>query len=325
MNFTLSTFLPGRRTAGPPPEPAPFAGLSVRLVTIGGADERLAVHLAGRLTPGRTPVLCIPGYNRNMSDFATLLPLLRRELATDWPIVLVDLRGRGRSPRRTRPEDYSTTADARDLSALVRALGIETVIVLGQGHGGQVAMALALERPTLIAGAILVDAGPVTAPESLIRLRGNMQSIAGFRGTAGLTAMLRRMLKADYPEVEDAQLDRLSARTHAITAAGRANPLFDPALIRRLVGFTHDDVLTPQWSFFDRLRNVPIMFIRSELTDQLPIPVLNEMVARRPDADGLAIDRQGSPPLLDRGSEVRAIAEFICRVAPQAERPARRS
>jgi len=311
VRLTLKGLL-GRKSAEAA-EPAAFAGLPIRKVAIGGADEWLAVHVNGQLGQGRVPILCIPGYNRNMSDFADLVRLLRRELGGDPPIVLVDLRGRGRSPRRRRGEDYTTTNDARDLSQLCRALAIETAIVVGEGHGGQVAMALALERPTLLAGTVLIDAGPVIAPESLVRLRGNMQAIAGLRGAGGLTVMLRRMIRADYPAIEGEEIDRLVGRTHVISAAGAAEPLYDPALITRLADLTYDDVLAPQWDFFELLRHLPIMFIRSELTDQLPLAVLEEMVTRRPDAMGMAIDQQRSPPLLNRAEDVALIAEFVRR------------
>jgi pimeloyl-ACP methyl ester carboxylesterase len=312
------------KPATDPAEIPAFKDLPVRMVTLDRRTEQLAVHVAGRLSSDRTPLLCIPGYNRNMADFAEFVPLLQRLMRADWPVVLVDLRGRGRSPRRRRADDYTTVNDARDLSRLCRALGIEKAAVLGQGHGGQVAMALALERPTLIAGAILVDAGPVTAPQSLIRLRSNMGAIAGLKGPGGLTVMLRRMLGANYPGIDAEALDRLASRTHVIAGTGKALPLFDPALIGRLKDFTHDDVLVPQWQFFDLLAEVPVMFLRTELTDQLPLPVLDEMLQRRPDAMGLAITRQGSPALLDRSDEVSVIAEFMRRVDNPPERGARR-
>ena len=77
-----------------------FAALPVRMITVGRPDERLAVHVAGRLGAGRAPLLCIPGYTRNMSDFTAFVPLVQRQLGTDWPVLLVDLRGRGRADDR---------------------------------------------------------------------------------------------------------------------------------------------------------------------------------------------------------------------------------
>src|ERR1700712_4285580 len=108
-----------------PADHAAFKPLPVRQITLEADGEFLAVHVAGRLTSDRPPLLCIPGYNRNMSDFSEFVPLLQRLMRTDWPVVLVDLRGRGRSPNRRRADDYTSTNDARDLSNVARALSID--------------------------------------------------------------------------------------------------------------------------------------------------------------------------------------------------------
>jgi len=296
-----------------------FKALPVQRVTLGRAGDEIAVHVAGSLAGGRPAVLCLAGYNRNMADFTEFVPLLHRLLKTDWPVALLDLRGRGRSSKRAQAGDYTTTNDAHDVSTVARALGIGSAIVVGQGHGGQVAMALALERPALIAGIVLMDAGPTVTPQSLVRLRSNVETITGFRGTGGLTSMLRRMMAANYPETQEAELDKLAARTHVIDPDGRAVPLYDRALIARLSGFAHDDVLEPQWQFYDLLRHMPVMLLRTELTDQLPQAVLEEMMRRRPEALAIAVARQGSPALLDRVDEIGAIAEFIRRTAAEAQ------
>jgi pimeloyl-ACP methyl ester carboxylesterase len=314
--------------AKPPAIPADcpaFAGLPVRLITLGAADEQMAVHVAGRLAPGRTPVLCLPGYNRNMSDFSAFAPLLARYLQRDWPVVLLDLRGRGRSSWRRRADDYSTLADARDVSIACRALGIESAIVVGQGHGGQVLMALALERPGLMAGAVLLDAGPAIAPQSLVRLRSNVAAIAQVKGQGGVTVMLRRMLAADYPGRDPETLDRLGARTHFINEKG-ALPLFDPALMERFADFSPDDIIEPQWPYFDLLNHLPLLLVRTQRTDQIDPEIWREMLARRPDARTLEIEGQGSPALLDGDTEVEEIADFVSVIVPAArERLARRA
>lgn len=312
-----------RRTV--PADHPPFAALPVRLVTVGGPDERIAVHVAGVMAPGRTPLVCLAGYTRNIVDFADFLPLLQAEAGADWPVLLIDLRGRGRSADRARARDYSTLADARDVSEIARAFAIERAVFLGQGHGGQVLMALAAQRPTLIAGTVLIDSGPALAPRSLIRLRSNAQAIGNLRGAGGLTVMLRRMLAADYPDRAPEALDRLAARFQHVDPKGRAVPLYDPALIERLRDFGVDDVLEPQWGLFDLLGVAPMLIARTALTDQLSSELLEEMRQRRPDAELLAIAGQGSPALLDRREDVAPIAQFLLRAAEAGERPARRA
>src|SRR6218665_45965 len=99
-----------------------FANLPVTRFTVGPAGEAMAVHVAGRLASGRTPLLCIPGYQRNMTDFAEFAQHFRRRFGEDWPVVLVDLKGRGRSSDRGDKTRYVSTVDATDLVEIIAAL-----------------------------------------------------------------------------------------------------------------------------------------------------------------------------------------------------------
>ena len=293
----------------PPDHPA-FAGLPVSMVTVDRPAAPMAVHMHGRLGGGRLPLICLAGYQRNMADYADFLAGARNVLGEDWPIALVDLRGRGRSGDR-KPQDYGSPNDATDVAALADALGIGRAVFLGQGYGGQVVMALAAKRPALIAGAVLIDAGPVSDPRGLVRLRINLKHLDDLRGAAAIKADLRQILANDYPGTPDAVLDRLGERTHFIDKRGRAHGLFDKQLQRMLESFEHDDVLVAQWPLFDALNGVPLLLLRSQMTDLLRRETFDEMMRRRPDAEALVIAGQGSPALLDQPDEIGAIADFI--------------
>src|SRR5690606_13678002 len=128
----------------PPDHPA-FTALPARHITVGDARERVAVHVAGGPLYGRVPVVCVPGYQRNMSDFADFAGLFRRVMGDDWPVVLLDLKGRGRSSDRLDKSRYITTVDAQDIAQVCAALCIDSAVFVGQGYGGQVLMALGAE------------------------------------------------------------------------------------------------------------------------------------------------------------------------------------
>ncbi len=291
-----------------------FAGLPVRMVTVGRSAEQIAVHVAGRLGPGRTPVICVSGYNRNMADFAEFARLAAPLLGDRQPLVLVDLKGRGRSGDRARIGDYSSLNDAADLVEVTRALAIEHAVFVGQGYGGQVLMALAAERPSLIAGVVLIDAGPVSDPRGLVRLRVTLGDLIGVRGEASLTTMLRRMVTRDYPDAPEALVDDLAFRTHFVDRRGRLQPLFDPRLVDLLEPFELGDVLVAQWPLFDALQPLPLLMMRTQLTHQLRRETFEEMMRRRRDAEGYIIEHQGSPALLDNTDDVQPIADFIRRL-----------
>jgi len=296
-----------------------FAALPVTMVTVGHGGEQMAVHVAGRLGPGRTPVVCVAGYNRNMADYEQFARLAGSMFDASTPLVLVDLKGRGRSSDRPRADAYSSLADAADLSDAARALAIERAIFVGQGYGGQVLMGLASLRPSLMAGTVLIDAGPVSDPRGLVRMRTTLNELVGVRGEKSLKPMLRRMVAADYPEAPETLLDELALRTHFVDRRGRLQPLFDPALIKLLEPFDLDDVLTAQWPLFDALRMAPLMMMRTQLTQQLRRETYEEMMRRRRDAEAFVIASQGSPPLLDSVDDVQPIADFVRQIVTVGE------
>lgn len=294
-----------------PSEHPPFAALPVQAITVGRGAEPMAVHVHGRLGPGRIPVVCVGGYQRNMADYRDFVRLASPMLGDKAPLILVDLKGRGRSADRRHLSEYSSLRDAADLNEIARALAIEHAVFIGQGYGGQVLMALAAERPSLLAAAVLIDSGPVSDSRGLVRLRVTLADLMGIHGDKSLRPMMRRMVMTDYPDAPESSLEDLAFRTHFVDKRGRLQPLFDPRLIKLLEPFDLDDVLVAQWPLFDALEPIPLLMMRTQLTQQLMRETFEEMMKRRRDADGYIIEHQGSPALLDNLEDVQPITEFI--------------
>jgi pimeloyl-ACP methyl ester carboxylesterase len=301
-----------------PAEHPAFAPLPVQMMTLADGGLQAAVHVRGTLASQRMPVVCIPGYQRNMSDFTEFSGYFQRVGDGQWPVVLIDLPGRGRSSDRVKAQDYGSPRDARDVAAVLAALGIEQAVFVGQGYGGQVAMALAAAHPLLLAGVVLLDASPVTDSRGIVRLRNNLQHVESLRGAKAVRAGFRTMLLGDYPGSGESQLDALMLRSHFLDRRGRAWPLHDPRLITALEAFSFDDVLVAQWPLFDALAATPLMLLRTQLTDQVRRQTFDDMVRRRPDAVALTIAGQGSPALLDQHQEIEAIAAFAIEVSTRA-------
>jgi pimeloyl-ACP methyl ester carboxylesterase len=300
----------------------PFAAFPVDFIETRNASVRATVHVTAPLSRDKLPLVCLAGLHRNMSDFSDFVSYFRRLGSGNWPVVLIDLPGRGRADDRPKPGDYNSLADAGDVADILAALGIGRAILLGQGHGGQVAMALAAAHPLLVAGTVLLDAGPIVDSRGIVRLRNNLKHIDALRGAKRVAAGFRRMLAGDYPELSNETLDELAQRSHVIDKRGRARPLFDEKLIAPLDAISFDDVLTPQWPLFDALRQIPLMILRTQLTDQLRRETYEEMVRRRPDAIALTIAGQGSPALFDQHEEIEAVAGFVFKVGAEARKAA---
>lgn len=310
------------RPRTPPDDYRSFAALPVTRYTVGPANEAMAVHVSGRLAIGRVPLVCVPGYQRNMSDFADFANHFHSVFGEDWPVVLIDLKGRGRSSDRSDKSRYISTVDSLDLIQLLAALAVDGGIFVGQGYGGQVVMALAAERPNLVAGSVLIDSGPVSDPRGLVRLRNNLKDLGGNRSEAGFRAMSRRMLAPDYPAAAEGLLDVLAARTHYLDKRSRLRALFDPHLLGLLEPFEHDDILVPQWKLYDALASAPLLLMRTQLTEQVRRETFEEMLRRRRDAEGYVIEGSGSPALLNTPEDVGPIAEFVRRIVKRRARAA---
>jgi esterase len=82
----------------------------------------------------------------------------------DWGVILVDVRGHGRSAALDPP--HTLTAAAHDLHHLASDLGITIDSVLGHSFGGKVALQYATESPPPLRHVWVVDATPRAHPPS---------------------------------------------------------------------------------------------------------------------------------------------------------------
>lgn len=293
-----------------------FADLPATHIAMGDGSL-LGVHVAGRIDDARPPVICLAGYVRNMADYADFITTFQRLTDSDWPVVLVDLRGRGRSSKRRKMADYTTVNDAADVASICDALGIEQAVFIGQGHGGQVLMALAETRSRLIAGSVLIDCGPITDTPGLVRLRDNMEQLNAMKGERQFRAIARQIYGLAHPGATEDELDQIADRTHLLRKNGRVRPLFDPALLKRLADIQFEDVFEPQWILFDLLSTAPMMLVRTQLTDSLQRATFERMGDIRSDAIQIIIPGQGTPALLTGEDEVGAIADFCQSISKQ--------
>ena len=300
---------------GDPPAPRNdiFCDLPVRMIRT-GSGVQLAVHVSGRLDDRRPPLICLADYCRNMVDFSDLLTKLPVLGGADWPVVLIDLAGHGRSGHRKKASLYSTPSDAEDVHAVACALGVEKAVFLGQGHGGQVIMALAGHHAELMAGAVLIDAAPVLHAPGLVRLRDNVEMMTRIRDLRQFRAISRQVFCVSNPGATNDELDRLTERTFHWKGGqrrGRAVPRFDMALIRKLAHVQVDDIFQAQWPLFHMLDGVPMMLMRTQFSDQLPRSTFERMAELRMDAVQVSIAGQGSPALLHDADEIAALVTFM--------------
>jgi pimeloyl-ACP methyl ester carboxylesterase len=119
-----------------------------RTVRAGDID----VHVLEAGDPGDPPVLLLHGFPELAYSWRHQLPALA---AAGHHTIAPDLRGFGGTTVTTDPTDYDVTTLSGDVLALLDALGLETVVLVGHDWGADLAWKAALlhpERFTAVAG-----------------------------------------------------------------------------------------------------------------------------------------------------------------------------
>ena len=98
------------------------------------------------------PLMLLPGLGRGTSYFDAIEPLLRDTFKT----IVLDPRGIGRSSKVNEPLTAELWAD--DFVVLLKHLGISGAHILGSSHGGSMAMAMALQDPSVVSSLLLFGA-----------------------------------------------------------------------------------------------------------------------------------------------------------------------
>ncbi|HSS32559.1 MAG TPA: alpha/beta fold hydrolase [Solirubrobacterales bacterium] len=120
------------------------------------------------------PLVMLPSGAHSRHDFDQLRELLAprfRSIALDWP-------AHGDSPPGAGAASAMAFADAAE--ALVEAVAPDGAVVVGNSVGGFAAARLALRRPELVRGLVLVDAGGFAPHSPLVRVFCALMSRPGF-------------------------------------------------------------------------------------------------------------------------------------------------
>ena len=98
------------------------------------------------------------------------------ELAQDYRCIAVDLRGHGDS-EWSYESDYRIEAYATDTAALIDALDLAPLVIVGMSLGGVTGLHYALGQPDRVSGFVAVDVGPWVNVEGALPIRQFMQEV----------------------------------------------------------------------------------------------------------------------------------------------------
>lgn len=124
--------------------------------------EREGIRLNARRSGAGEPLLLLHGHPQTLAMWHRVAP----QLARQFTVVLMDLRGYGDSGRPGAGEDsvaYSKREMALDALAVMRACGFDRFQVLAHDRGARVAHRLAADHPEAVERLMLLDIAPTLA------------------------------------------------------------------------------------------------------------------------------------------------------------------
>lgn len=246
------------------------------------------------------PLLCLHGFSGSAATWAPF--------AGAWPgwrIVAVDLLGHGASDAPADPARYRMERAVEDLAALLDAVAIPRLAVLGYSMGGRVALHFALFEPERVEALILEGASPgIDNPaERAVRVSSD-EELAAFIEREGIAAFVDRWealpLFATQRRLPAEVLARQRAQRLANRPEGLANSL-------RGMGAGAQTPLT------ERLGEIrlPTLLIAGAL-DEKYRALAQRMAKSMPDAEAVIVPDAGHAVHLERpGDFARAVREFF--------------
>jgi pimeloyl-ACP methyl ester carboxylesterase len=266
--------------------------------------------------PGALPVVCLSGLTRSSEDFHALAVALSRDSSRPRRVLSLDYRGRGRSDWDRDWRNYDVKIELNDVLQVLTAAGIEKAFFVGTSRGGLITMAMSAIRPTLIAGAVLNDIGPVLEARGLMRIRGYVGKLPEPRTMTEAVQILRQTSGAEFPAFSNEQWQAL-ARVTWRESDGQLILNYDPNLMKTLEAADPEAPLPHLWPLFEGLKPFPVLAIRGEHSDLLSDETLQAMQERHPRLRAITVPGQGHAPALD-GDLTQVIDRFILSVEGSA-------
>ena len=254
-------------------------------------------------------------------DHTYLRPELDR-LADQARLIYYDQRGRGRSAGGVAPEDVTIESEVADVDTVRRALGLETVALLGHSWGGVVAMEYATRHPDRVSHLVLMNTAPASHDDYVLwrewlasnRPAGDAEQIRSIAATdpyrrgelVAEAAYYRAHFSIAIADPE--QLERLVARLRVHFTPQAV--LLARDIERRLYEETW---LRPEYDLVSRLRGLdaPTLVLHGD-RDFIPSDVARHIAATMPQARLVVLPDCGHFAYLERPEEVcEQLAAFL--------------
>jgi 3-oxoadipate enol-lactonase len=273
------------------------------------------VTLSGELAGEGTPVVLLHGLTATRRYVVMGSRALER---SGHLVVCYDARGHGRSTPAPEPGAYGYELLARDLAAVLDALGLERAVLAGASMGAHTALRLALSAPARVAGLVLITPGVDPLRPHDAKELAQWDALARGLREGGVEGFVAAYDFSEVPEtwrttVGRVLRQRLGAHEHplAVADALEAVPRSAPFASLGELGA----ISAP----------TAVVGSRDEADPGHPLQVAERYAASIPGAR-LVVEEAGSSPIAWQGGQLsRVIAELAGRCSARSARASRPS
>lgn len=253
-------------------------------------------------------VLCLPGLTRNARDFADVA----RRLTGSRRVICASLRGRGESAYAKDPLSYVPLTYVQDIQQLIKALGLDRLVIVGTSLGGILAMMMAGIMKERLAGVVLNDIGPVIEPAGLARIRDYVGDVGPWPTWMHAARAIEDIARVAHPAYKLEDWVAMAKRLCRLESSGRILCDYDPRIAEpfKLPG---GEAGVDLWPAFEALKGIPVLSVRGGLSDLFSAKTQAEMARRLPELEAIALPGVGHAPTLGEPKAAKALDALLAR------------
>jgi len=172
------------------------------------------------------PLVFVHGYTGDVTDWRLQI----MEFARDYRILVMDLRGHGRSEAPTDRHSYAIDLMTADVEGLVDEVGFTRYHLLGHSMGGAIVQEIALRSPDRLLSLTLEDTAPrfdLPADNAMFEFRAKRLHLAQTEGMAAAAALELPWTPPHMPPERLREVNERLARMSADAFIGAARSLVD--------------------------------------------------------------------------------------------------
>jgi pimeloyl-ACP methyl ester carboxylesterase len=269
------------------------------------AQDGLALYIReyGDPISARAPLLCLTGLTRNSEDYHAFASAR----SADRRVITLDYRGRGRSAYDPDWRNYKPETYINDIRHVLAATNCHHVVPVGTSLGAMLTLGMGAVIPTMLAGAILNDAGPELDPTGIARILDYVGDDTPVDDWEAATSRVASLFPSLPITTKDGWRD-LAERTFREREDGKLVYDWDTAIVKNLRAMKE---LPDLWALFHGLRTVPVLALRGEISDVLSEETFERMGENMPKLTRVTVPGVGHVPTMEEPVAKQAIDTFL--------------